>query len=299
MASLLRGEPVAENVRQRIMKKCETLQKRGVVPTLGIVRVGSRGNDIAYERGATKQAQKLGIKVKQFTLAEDISGEEMGRVLKEINSAPDIHGCLIFRPLPNHLNEAEILEILKPEKDVDVITAASMGRMVTGVGNDYAPCTAAACLELLKYYRIPLKGRRVTVVGKGINVGLSISLLLLNEEATVSVCHIFTAPEEVKRLCREADVLVSAAGCAGLIGAENVRPGQVVIDVGVNMANDGKTCGDTDFEAVEPIVEAITPVPGGVGAITSCILMEHVVDAALRETAAQSLREIAVPTQDA
>lgn len=284
MASLLRGEPVAENVRQRIIKKCEILQNRGVVPTLGIVRAGSRGNDIAYERGAVKQAQKLGIKVKQFTLAETVSGEELRRVLNEINAASDIHGCLIFRPLPAHLKEAEILEILKPEKDVDAITAASMGRMVAGIENGYAPCTAAACLELLKYYQIPLKGRRVTVVGKGINVGLSISLLLLNEEATVSVCHIFTAPEEVEHLCREADVLVSAAGCAGLIGVEKVRPGQVVIDVGVNIGNDGKTCGDADFNAVGPVVEAITPVPGGVGAITSCILMEHVVDAALRET---------------
>lgn len=283
MAFLLRGEPVAENVRRRIGKKCEILQKMGVNPTLGIVRVGSRGNDIAYERGAMKQAQKLGIKVKQITLSEEISGEELCRVLREINADSDIHGCLIFRPLPNRLNEAEILEILKPEKDVDVITAASMGRMVTGADNEYAPCTAAACLELLKYYQIPLKGRRVTVVGKGINVGLAISLLLLNEEATVSVCHIFTAPEEVKRLCREADVLVSAAGCAGLIGAEHVRPGQVVIDVGVNMGNDGKTCGDVDFNTVEPMVEAITPVPGGVGAVTSCILMEHVADAALRE----------------
>lgn len=286
MAFLLRGEPVAENVRRRIGRKCEILQKRGVNPTLGIVRVGSRGNDIAYERGAMKQAQKLGIKVKQITLSEEISGEELCRVLQEINADSDIHGCLIFRPLPNRLNEAEMLEILKPEKDVDVITAASMGRMVTGADNEYAPCTAAACLELLKYYQIPLKGRRVTVVGKGINVGLAISLLLLNEEATVSVCHIFTAPEEVKRLCREADVLVSAAGCAGLIGAEHVRPGQVVIDVGVNMGNDGKTCGDADFNTVEPIVEAITPVPGGVGAVTSCILMEHVADAALRETEA-------------
>lgn len=285
MASLLRGEPVAENVRQRIIKKCEILQNRGVVPTLGIVRAGSRGNDIAYERGAVKQAQKLGIKVKQFTLAETVSGEELRRVLNEINAASDIHGCLILRPLPAHLKEAEILEILKPEKDVDAITAASMGRMVAGIENGYAPCTAAACLELLKYYQIPLKGRRVTVVGKGINVGLSISLLLLNEEATVSVCHIFTAPEEVKRLCREADVLVSAAGCAGLIGVEKVRPGQVVIDVGVNIGNDGKTCGDADFNAVGQVVEAITPVPGGIGAITSCILMEHVVDAALRETA--------------
>lgn len=288
MASLLRGEPVAESVRQRIIKKCEILQNRGVVPTLGIVRAGSRGNDIAYERGAVKQAQKLGIRVKQFTLAETVSGEELRRVLNEINAAPDIHGCLIFRPLPAHLKEAEILETLKPEKDVDVITAASMGRMVAGIENGYAPCTAAACLELLKYYQIPLKGRRVTVVGKGINVGLSISLLLLNEEATVSVCHIFTAPEEVERLCREADVLVSAAGCAGLIGVEKVRPGQVVIDVGVNIGNDGKTCGDADFNAVGQVVEAITPVPGGIGAITSCILMEHVVDAALRETEALS-----------
>lgn len=290
MASLLRGEPVAENVRRRIGEKCSQLQKKGVVPTLGIVRIGSRGNDIAYERGAMKQAQALGVNVKRFLFEETVSFEELRRTLEMINADPGIHGCLIFRPLPPHLDEVKVSAILRPEKDVDVITAATMGQMVTRTGNDFAPCTAAACLELLRYYRIPLKGRRVTVVGKGINVGLSIALLLLNEEATVSVCHIFTAPEEVVRLCREAELIISAAGCAGLIGAEHVRPGQTVIDVGVNTGADGKLCGDVDFSGVEPVVEAVTPVPGGVGAVTSCILMEHVVDAAARTsllTAAQ------------
>ena len=152
---------------------------------------------------------------------ETVSIEELRRTLEAINADPGIHGCLIFRPLPPHLDEMQLSGILRPEKDADVITAAAMGQMVTRTGNDFAPCTAAACLELLRYYRIPLKGKRVTVIGKGINVGLSIALLLLNEEATVSVCHIFTAPAEVRRLCREAEIIVSAAGCAGLIGAEH------------------------------------------------------------------------------
>lgn len=282
MASLLRGEPVAENVRRRIREKCEALQRKGVIPTLGIVRVDSRGNDIAYERGAVKQARALGVDVKRFLFDETVSIEELRRTLEAINADPGIHGCLIFRPLPPHLDEMQLSGILRPEKDADVITAAAMGQMVTRTGNDFAPCTAAACLELLRYYRIPLKGKRVTVIGKGINVGLSIALLLLNEEATVSVCHIFTAPAEVRRLCREAEIIVSAAGCADLIGAEHVRPGQIVIDVGVNTGADGKICGDADFSAVEPVVQAVTPVPGGVGAVTSCILMEHVVDAAVR-----------------
>lgn len=282
MASLLKGGPAAENVRCRIREKCRELQKRGVVPTLGIVRVGDRGNDIAYERGAMKQAQVLGIEVRRFLLGEDVSREELDRVLEEINGDARIHGCLIFRPLPPHLDETAVSGHLKPEKDVDVITAASLGAMVAQTGGGFAPCTAAACLELLHYYQIPLKGKKIAVIGKGVNVGLSIALLLMNEEATVSVCHIFTAPEEVRRFCREADVIVSAAGCAGLIGAEHVRPGQIVIDVGVNVGPDGQICGDVDFSAVEPIVAAVTPVPGGVGTITSVILMEHVADAALR-----------------
>lgn len=281
---------MADHVCRRVREKCEALLKRGVVPSLGIVRVGGRGNDIAYERGAVKRAQSLSIFVKRFLLEENATGKELQRVLEEINADPDIHGCLVLRPLPPHLNEAELSRILNPEKDVDVITTASMGRMVTKTGNDFAPCTAAACLELLQYYRIPLQGKRVTVVGKGINVGLSIALLLLNEEATVSICHIYTPPPEVIRLCSEADIIISAAGRAGLIGAEHVRPGQIVIDVGVNTTENGMIRGDTDFPSVEPIVKAITPVPGGIGAITSCILMEHVADAAIRQTGRPIIR---------
>lgn len=282
MASLLKGGPAAENVRQRIRIKCDELQTRGIVPTLAIVRIGEKGNDVAYERGAMKQARELGIHVKHFLFAEDVTQEELCQTLKTINEEPGVHGCLLFRPLPPHFNEAAIIEMLKPEKDVDAVTAASMGKMVTQAGDGFPPCTAAACLELLHYYQIPLKGKTVTVVGKGINVGLSISLLLMNEEATVSVCHIFTAPKELNRLCSEADVIVSAAGCAGLIGARQVRQGQVVIDVGVNVGADKTICGDVDFDRVKPIVAALTPVPGGVGALTSVILMEHVVDAATR-----------------
>lgn len=282
MAYRLEGEPVAERVRGRIRDKCRQLQKKGILPTLAIVRIGENGNDIAYERGAVKQANVLGIGIRKFLLSHDISPEEISRVLDEVNASDDIHGCLIFRPLPAKLEQAKVLERLRPEKDVDAATAVSMGGMLTQAGAYFAPCTAAACLELLHHYQIPLKGKKITVIGKGINVGLSIALLLMKEDATVSVCHIFTPPHEVEQLCLESDVIISAAGCAGLVRAGHVRPGQTVIDVGVNVTADGRICGDVDYEAAASVVQAVTPVPGGVGAITTAVLMEHVVDAACR-----------------
>lgn len=282
MAELLKGAPVAQALSERIQENCRRLEERGITPTFGIVRVGERPDDLAYERGACKRAEKLGVRVKKIQMPADVTEEELIAALRRINEDGEIHGCLLFRPLPPHLDTNAVSKVLSPEKDVDAITITSMGGLLTNTQIGFAPCTATACLELLRYYQIPLVGKKTVVIGKSPTVGLPTALLLMNEEATVSVCHILSDPADTLRLCQEADLIVSAAGCANLIRAEHVHPGQVIVDVGVNVGPDGKLCGDVAFDEVEPIVAAITPVPGGVGAVTSTVLVGHAVEAAVR-----------------
>lgn len=282
MATLLRGAPVAQALSLQIERDVSTLRQHGIVPMFGIVRVGDRPDDLAYEQGACKRAEQLGVRVKKMLLPSDATEKMLIETLEQVNDDDTIHGCLMFRPLPPHLDAQKVSQILKPEKDVDAITAASMGGLLSNVKEGFAPCTATACLKLLHHYQIPLQGRKLVVIGKSTTVGLPTALLMMNEEATVSVCHILTDPEDTRKMCRESDVIISAAGCAGLIRADYVRPGQVIVDVGINTGPDGKLCGDVAFDEVEPVVEAITPVPGGVGAVTSTVLVGHAVEAAMR-----------------
>lgn len=282
MAIVLNGAPVAQALSEKIQLDCRMLNEAGVSPTFGIVRVGERPDDLAYERGACKRAEKLGVQVKKFVLSADAEEEELVKMLERVNEDSGIHGCLLFRPLPPHMDTNRISRTLRAEKDVDAITVASMGGLFSNTQVGFAPCTASACLELLRYYQVPLKGKKIVVIGKSMTVGLPTALLMMNEDATVSVCHILSAPEDTKRLCQEADIIISAAGCAGLIRAEHVRPEQTVVDVGINVGSDGKLCGDVAFEEVSEIVKAITPVPGGVGAVTATILIGHTVEAAVR-----------------
>ena len=288
MAMLMKGAPVAQALSEKIERDCQTLRARGVLPTFGIVRVGGKADDLAYERGACRRAEKLGVAVEHIVLPADVSEETLIRTLEQVNESDHIHGCLLMRPLPPHLDTTAVGRVLRPEKDVDAVTVASMGGMLSRAEVGFAPCTATACLELLHHYQIPLQGKKTVVVGKSMTVGLPTALLLMNEEATVSVCHILSDPEDTRRLCREAELIISAAGHARLITKEYVRPGQVIVDVGVNVAPDGTLCGDVAFDEVEPIVQAITPVPGGVGAVTATVLVGHAVQAALRQTAEKS-----------
>ena len=268
MAVLLSGKPVAEHMCRDIRLRCEKLSRRGVTPTLGIVRVGRREEDIAYERGAIRRAESLNIAVRLFLLPADASQQELIQTLRTVNEDSSIHGCLLFRPLPPHLDTEAVTSVLAPEKDIDAITTASMGGLLTKSD--------------IHYYDIPLKGKKIAMIGKSATVGLPTALLLMKEEATVSVCHIFTDKEDTRSFCQDADIIISAAGCLDLIRADYVRPGQVVVDVGVNIGPDGAMHGDVAFDEVEPIVAAITPVPGGVGAVTSTVLALHVAQAACR-----------------
>jgi len=291
MADRLIGAPVAEALCRRIRMGTALLAQRNITPSVAIVRVGERPADLSYERGFTKRAQSLGIAVVRTLLPEDVGEDELIRVLHEINENSGIHGCLLFRPLPERLNTPQVLSALDPRKDIDSMTGASMGGlMVRGVGG-FPPCTAAACMELLDHYQVELPGRNVVMVGSGVTVGMPTAILLMNRGATVSVCNVLTDPQRMKQLCRDADVIISAAGKAGLIGAEHVSPGQTVIDIGLSVGADGKLHGDVDFEQAEPVVKAITPVPGGVGAVTSTVLAAHTMEAALR-TQGLSLEEL-------
>ncbi|MCB6607223.1 tetrahydrofolate dehydrogenase/cyclohydrolase catalytic domain-containing protein [[Clostridium] symbiosum] len=280
MAKLLTGAPVVAALSGELSKRVERLKAAGITPTLAIVRIGERPADLSYERGASKRCAAIGIEVKHIFLKPDYRPEELMAVVQEINGDPGIHGCLMFRPLARREDELAVCAALKPEKDMDGITAWSQGNVLSGEEGGFAPCTAQACLEILDYYGYPLKSSRVTVIGASMVIGKPVGIMLLNRCATLTMCHIDTV--DTASHCRGAEILISAAGCAGLVSKDYVSPGQVVLDVGINTSPEGKLCGDVRFDEVEPIVEAITPVPGGVGTVTSTVLAKHVVEAAER-----------------
>ncbi len=282
MATLFKGAEVNVALNTRIMRDVEALKARGVNPRLGIIRVGERPDDLSYERGAVKRAETLGVEVEKFILPVNVEQEELLTLIREINANDAIHGVLLFRPLPKHLDEELICNTLAPEKDVDGITELSNAGVFTGKELGFAPCTPAACMEILDHYGIDCKGKTAVVVGRSLVVGKPAAMMLLRKNATVTVCHTRTA--DMPAVCRQADILIVAAGKAGVVTADYVRPGQIVIDVGINWNEEKqKLCGDVDFEAAEPVVQAITPVPGGVGTVTTSVLISHVVQAAMKK----------------
>ena len=278
MAEHWKGAPVAQALTERLIVKANQLKVQGIVPTLAIVRVGERPEDLSYERGALKRCEKVGIRVRQFTLPEESSHGDLLALIEQINADREIHGCLLFRPLPPQIDEAAICAALDPAKDVDGITAGSLAAVFTGGGAGYPPCTAQACMEILDYYGCDLTGKRAVVVGRSLVVGKPLSMLLLGKNATVTLCHTRTA--DLAAECRRAEVLIAAAGRANMIGRDHLAPGQLVLDVGINVDENGNLVGDVDFAAADEIVGAVTPVPGGVGAVTTSVLAAHVLQAA-------------------
>ena len=289
MAKQLLGKEVNEKLNARIIAQCEELKAKGINPTLGIVRCGERPDDLSYESGATKRAETLGVAVEKFVLPEDVSKEELLKVIDEINANDKIHGVLMFRPLPKHLkaDQDEICNRLDPRKDVDGMTDGSNAGVFMGKKLGFAPCTPAACMEILDHYGIDCTGKKAVVIGRSLVVGKPAAMMLMGKNATVTVCH--TRTVDPAAVCREADIIISAAGVLNSLTKDFVREGQIVIDVSMNWNPEkittkgkGGMSGDAVFEEVEPIVEAITPVPGGVGAVTTSVLMKHVVEAAER-----------------
>lgn len=287
MAEILDGKEVAARLTEELKQRADRLRERGVPPKLAIVRIGERVSDVKYELGATKKCEKIGIEIVPFHLPGDVTQEELIETIGAVNRDRTIHGCLIFRPFPEGFDDALIRSKLEPEKDVDGITNDSLSGVFTGTNTGYTPCTAAACMRILDHYGYELEGKRVVVIGASLVVGRPLALMFLAREATVSICHIKT--RDVARYCDNADIIVSAAGHAGLVTKEMVKPGQTVLDVGINVNSEGKLCGDVDFEEVAKVVDAITPVPGGVGSVTTSVLAMHTIEAA--ETAAKNAKE--------
>ena len=281
MATILKGTPVVAAMNERNAALCEQLKAKGITPTLAVVRVGEREDDLSYERGVIARCGKVGVEVKQFLLPVDASQDDLLKVIAEVNAEDTIHGCLLFRPLPKQFNDRTVRAALAPEKDIDGITDDSLAGVFTNTDLGYAPCTAQACLEILKYYNIPLSGRRAVVVGRSLVVGKPAAMMLDRENATVTICNSRT--QNLPAICKEADVVVVAMGKMGAVGADCLREGQTVVDVGIHVNEKGKLCGDVKFSEAEPVVDAITPVPGGVGTVTTSVLVGHVVQAAVKK----------------
>lgn len=257
------------------------LTEKGIKPTLAILRVGERDDDLSYERGAMKRCAAAGVEVRSVVFPDAVTQQELMAKLEDLNHNESIHGVLILRPLPKHLDEEAVRQALAPEKDVDGITDGSLAGVFSGSGRGFAPCTAQAVVETLQYYSIPLAGKKAVVMGRSLVVGRPAGMLLMQKNATVTICH--SRSENVPAITREADILVVAAGKMGAVGAPYLRAGQVVIDVGIHFnEKTQKLCGDVDFAAAEGIVAAVTPVPGGLGAVTTAVLVNHVVEAAKR-----------------
>ena len=289
MAKRLLGKEVNEALVAALQGRTAALREKGIVPTLGIIRLGENPSDLSYEKGATKRAEEVGVAVKNYILPETATKEEVLAVIDQVNADAGVHGVLMFRPLPKHLkaDQDEICNRLDPKKDVDSMPHMSNAGVFEGQNLGYAPCTPAACMEILDYYGIDCKGKNAVVIGRSLVVGKPAAMMLMAKNATVTICH--TKTVNTAEICKNADIIVSAAGVLNSLTKDYVRPGQVVIDVSMNWNPEkvtakgkGGMSGDCVFEEVEPIVDAITPVPGGVGAVTTSVLMKHVVEAAER-----------------
>ena len=287
MAKQLLGKEVNEALVAALQTRTAALKEKGVTPTLGIIRLGENPSDLSYEKGATKRAEEVGVAVKNYILPEDASKEDVLKVIDEVNADAFVHGVLMFRPLPKHLknDQDEICNRLDPKKDVDSMTHMSNAGVFEGQDLGYAPCTPAACMEILDHYGIDCKGKNAVVIGRSLVVGKPAAMMLMAKNATVTICH--TKTVNTAEICKNADIIVTAAGVLGSLTKDFVREDQIVIDVSMNwnpekITSKGKggMSGDCVFDEVEPIVGAITPVPGGVGAVTTSVLMKHVVEAA-------------------
>lgn len=281
MAEILKGNAVTAAINEKVSALTAELRESGVVPTLCILRVGERPDDLSYERGAEKRAAAVGVETVKRVFPPEVTEDELISAVEEINADPSIHGVLMFRPLPRHINEARVCNALLPEKDIDGITDMSMAGVYAQKPLGFPPCTAQAVIELLDHYGVDLTGKNVTVIGRSLVIGKPVTMMLIKKNATVTVCH--TRTRDVAAIARNADVIVAAAGSAGMVTSDFVREGQTVIDVGINWSEkEQKIVGDVDFDAVSPIAAAVTPVPGGVGGVTTSVLMSHVAEAARR-----------------
>lgn len=275
----LKGAEVSAAIKGHVAEKLAELD--GVIPKLAIIRVGERPDDLSYERGAMKKMENFGLRVQSYVYPAEISDAEFKQEFAKINADADVTGILLLRPLPKQICEKDIEQMIDPEKDLDGISPVNIAKVFAGDSTGYAPCTAEAVIEVLKANKIPIEGKRVTVVGRSMVVGKPLSMLMVKEHATVTICH--TRTKDLKGTCRNAEILVAAAGRAKMLNQEYVGKDAVVIDVGINVDEQGKLCGDVDFESIQETASMATPVPGGVGAVTTAVLAKHLVEAAAQQ----------------
>jgi methylenetetrahydrofolate dehydrogenase (NADP+)/methenyltetrahydrofolate cyclohydrolase len=279
MAQLLKGKEVADTMMSSIQQDVAALTARGVTPTLGIIRVGEREDDISYEKSATKRAAVAGVAIRNYRLPADAEQSALLDVIHAVNEDAGVHGVLLFRPLPPQFDDAAARAALLPAKDIDGITDASLAGVFANTATGFPPCTASACMEILAHYGIKIAGKRVVVIGRSLVIGRPVAMMLMHRNGTVTICH--TNTHNLASLAHVGEIVVVAAGKLESMSKDSFREGQIVIDVGIHVKADGKMCGDVKFAEVEPVVAAITPVPGGVGTVTTVVSMRHVIDAAL------------------
>ncbi len=275
MSIIMKGSAVIAAMKEKLQQETLVLKERNIIPHLGIVRVGARPDDLAYERGAKKRMESIGIACTVFEFPEDIKQTLFEQEFEKINNNPDIHGILLFRPLPKHLDEEPLKAMINPFKDVDCMSPVNIAKVFSGDESCYAPCTPEAVIELLDYYDIDLVGRKVTVIGRSMVVGKPLSMLLIKRNATVTICH--TRTKNLAQACHDADIVVAAVGKAKVVNELLIGDGAIVVDVGINVDDEGNLCGDVDYEKVMGKTTYITPVPGGVGSVTSSVLAKHVI----------------------
>ena len=271
----LRGKKVSDGIKEYVSKELETLS---FVPKLAIVRVGENPDDMSYERGATKKLKSFGLDVASYVFPQDISDEEFKKAFRDINEDDEVTGILLLRPLPRTINEKDIENMIDPKKDLDGISPINIAKVFAGDTTGFSPCTAEAVIEVLKAYDIELTGKRVTVVGRSMVVGKPVSMLLLKENATVTMTH--TRTVDLKKTCSDAEIVVAAAGRAKMLNSDYCGQDAVMIDVGINVDENGKLCGDVDYATLDGKASAATPVPGGVGTVTTAVLAKHLIQAA-------------------
>jgi len=271
----LRGKKVSDGIKEYVSKELETLS---FVPKLAIVRVGENPDDMSYERGATKKLKSFGLDVASYVFPQDISDEEFKKAFKDINEDDEVTGILLLRPLPRTINEKDIENMIDPKKDLDGISPINIAKVFAGDTTGFSPCTAEAVIEVLKAYDIELTGKRVTVVGRSMVVGKPVSMLLLKENATVTMTH--TRTVDLKKTCSDAEIVIAAAGRAKMLNSDYCGQDAVMIDVGINVDENGKLCGDVDYATLDGKASAATPVPGGVGTVTTAVLAKHLIQAA-------------------
>jgi methylenetetrahydrofolate dehydrogenase (NADP+) / methenyltetrahydrofolate cyclohydrolase len=275
MAEVLKAKPVAEALKTDMIRRVEVLKNKGITPKLGIIRVGARPDDLFYEGGAKKTCAGVGMDCQVFEYPENIDQAAFEKAVTEIGNQKEVNGILMFSPLPQNLDERKIRTLIPVEKDVDCLTNNGAAKVFTDDATGFPPCTPSACMEMLKFYQIPIKGKKCVVVGRSLVVGKPLAMLLLREHGTVTICHSRT--ENLPLICQEGEIVIAAVGKAKMLKDNFFKPGQIVIDVGINPDpdNPGKYCGDVDFIQAESLVAKISPVPGGVGSITTSVLCKH------------------------